>query len=118
MALEPIVPVEEVDETLRTLAERLEQAGREAGEAVLEKRAASGKVVRRIETPRFAEEFIAGAREALEAEVDIARPAGFAEDIEPTELEREIVKNALARLKLEQLRRIAANRELDYRGNA
>jgi hypothetical protein len=118
MALGEIARIEEVDEKLAALARRLSDAGRETGEAVLRRRAESGKMVRRIDTPKFADQFLAEAREALEDEVDIARPADFAEDIEPRERDREIVKKALVRLKLEQLRRIAANEELDYRGNA
>jgi hypothetical protein len=118
MALGEIVRLEDIDEKLQALARRLADAGRETGEAVLRKRADAGRAVRRIETPKFAEQFLAEAREALEDEVDIARPADFEGDIEPSEREREIVKKALAHLKLDQLRRVAANQELDYRGNA
>lgn len=118
MALDPVVREEEVDEKLKDLAEQLREAGRKTGETVLERRASKGKAVRRIPTPKFTDEFVAQARAALEDEVKIARPADFPEDIEPKERDREIVKKALARLKLEQLRRVAANQELDYRGNS
>ena len=118
MALGDVVPIEEVDEKLYALSRRLSEAGRETGEAVLKKRSDAGKVVRRIDTPKFADQFLAEARAALEDEVDIARPADFPDDIEPRERDREIVKKALAGLKLEQLRRIATQEEVDSRGNA
>jgi hypothetical protein len=116
MAIEPVVSLEEIDDRLRRLAEELRQSGREAGEAGLHTRASSGKLVRRLDTPKFADEFLAEAREALEDEVVIARSADFEDDIEPLERDREIAKKALMALKLDQLRNIASYQELDYRG--
>lgn len=117
MAIGPIARSDEIDERLEDLARRLAESGRTTGEAVLQRKAAAGKVVRRRDLPAFTTEFLAAARQALEDEVDIARPAVFDEDIEPSEAEREILKKALARLKLEQLRQIVESRGADPRGN-
>lgn len=116
MALDPIVRLEDIDQRLERLAKTLAEEGRRVGEAAQAKRLAAGKVVRTIETPSFADEFLAEAREALEDEIDIARPADFEDDIEPGERDREIGKKALAVLKLDQLRKVASYQELDYRG--
>jgi len=117
MPLHPIVRLEDIDERLDTLAKELAEAGRQVGDAARAKRRAAGKVIHLTETPRFADEFLAEAREALEDEIDIARPATAENDIEPSEIEREVAKKALAVLKLEQLRRVASYQELDYRGD-
>jgi hypothetical protein len=110
--LSRVVREEDVDARLRELADALAKRGKDAGQVAR----ARQDLFRTIPTPDLTERFIEEARKALEDEVDFARPAEFEGDIEPAEIDREIAKKALARLRLEQLRNIAAQVNVESRG--
>src|SRR5689334_2506027 len=95
---------EEVSERLEKLAEELAQRGEEAEQTARD----AGRTIRDVPNkptsePRWFDE----VRRALEDEIVIAPHAYGDTEIEPFERDREIAKKALARLKIDQLRRIA-----------
>ena len=109
----PIVPSEEVLGRLNELADEVAARGHDAGERAL----AQEDLVRRLrQRPRFRDQFLDEARRALEDEIDLAVPTAGEQQIDQSEVDREVAKKALARLKLPQLRRIAETRNLDPRG--
>ncbi len=112
--MKPIVKTEDALREITELAETVARRGRASGEETL----AQQNLVRRLERrPELTETFIAEAMRALEDEVDLAEPVSDEpHQIDPAEVDREVAKKALARLKLPQLRRIAEATSLDPRG--
>jgi hypothetical protein len=120
--VKPIVRIEDLEQKVRRVAERMAEGGREATEAMRAIALEKGTSFTIVPVDDDVEDLIASAMRALEDEIAIAEeavaPAEAGESfIRLTERDVEIAKRALAGLKLPQLRRLADSVGLPAAGN-
>ena len=116
---EPITPDDvdrEVDNVMRLVDEQAKKIRAEQDKRVLEMRRSSPVRTSGARKPDASDLIRAGLRSALSDEVVVAPSVVGEDDIEPSEFGRELMKRALMKLKLSDLREEAKDRGVDWRG--